>query len=48
MEKKSYQAPELKLLGTVRELTALVSPPTECSALEDFSTADAVCEHQIP
>ena len=48
MEKTSYETPELRILGSVRELTALTSPPTECSALEDFSSQDAICEHQIP
>lgn len=45
MEKKPYETPELKTLGSVRELTALTSPPTNCSALEpDFSAEDALCE----
>ena len=49
MEKKSYETPVLQLLGSVLDLTAVSSPPTNCSAIEpDFSTQDAVCEPEIP
>jgi hypothetical protein len=45
MEKKNYEPPQLKVLGTVRELTELTSDPTNCSALpSDFSTEDGICE----
>ena len=44
MEKKLYQTPQLHCLGSVQELTALISPPTNCSAVEDFSSEDAICE----
>ena len=47
MEKKTYETPQLEYLGSVRDLTALTSPPTNCSALEDFST-DRFCEPEIP
>ena len=43
MEKKVYDTPELQVLGSVQELTAATSPPTNCSALEDFATEDAIC-----
>lgn len=43
MEKKPYETPQLLSLGSVRELTALTQPPTECSAIEDFAS-DAFCE----
>jgi hypothetical protein len=49
MEKKTYQTPQLECLGSVRELTQLVRPPTNCSALPtDFSSEDALCEPEIP
>ncbi len=45
MEKKIYETPQLQFLGSVEELTAATSPPTNCSALEgDFGTEDALCE----
>lgn len=44
MEKKPYATPQLHCIGSVRELTALVSPPTNCSALDDYSTEDTLCE----
>lgn len=48
MEKKIYETPQLQVLGSVRELTALTSPPTNCSALEDAATVDQLCEIQNP
>lgn len=48
-EKKAYETPQLLCLGSVRELTTLVGPPTECSALEsDLGTVDAVCYIEDP
>jgi hypothetical protein len=45
MEKKIYEPPQLQRLGSVQELTAGTSPPTNCSAFEsDFGTEDAICE----
>lgn len=49
MEKRPYETPQLVCIGTVRELTALVRPPTNCSALpQDFSSEDALCEPELP
>jgi hypothetical protein len=44
MEKKPYETPQLSWLGSVQDLTAIVSPPTNCSALDDSSSGDAICE----
>ena len=45
MEKKIYETPQLLCLGSVRELTALTAPPTNCSAVrDDFWTVDEICE----
>lgn len=46
-EKKTYRSPRLDRLGSVRELTALVSVPP-CSAIEDFSSQDNLCEPPPP
>jgi hypothetical protein len=49
MDKKTYETPQLECLGSVRELTQLVRPPTNCSALPtDFSSEDAFCEPELP
>lgn len=48
MEKKNYETPELRCLGTVRELTAATAPPVCGSALEDFASQDAICVIQEP
>ena len=46
--KQVYVSPRLDRLGSVQELTALVRPPSECSALpSDQSSEDGVCEIPI-
>lgn len=48
MEKKTYETPQLQVLGSVRELTAQPDFATNCSALEDQGTQDNLCEIQNP
>lgn len=43
MDKKNYESPTLNCLGSVRDLTALVAPPCEGSALEPEDFQDAIC-----
>ncbi|HET6617372.1 MAG TPA: hypothetical protein VFH69_06145 [Gemmatimonadota bacterium] len=44
MEKKIYETPQLEFLGSVKALTSLVGPPTNCSVVADQSSEDALCE----
>ena len=46
MEKKIYETPQLQVLGSVQELTALTAcPPTNGSVVrDDFGTVDEICE----
>ena len=49
MEKKIYETPQLELLGSVKELTAVNGLPTNGSVCEDFVTVvDNVCEITPP
>ncbi|HUF89293.1 MAG TPA: lasso RiPP family leader peptide-containing protein [Gemmatimonadota bacterium] len=42
MEKQPYETPRLECIGSVRELTALTSPPCNGSVEFDLA-ADAIC-----
>ena len=49
IERKPYDTPHLDRLGSVQELTALVRPPSDCSALpSDQSTEDFLCDIPVP
>lgn len=42
MDRKAYEKPQLEILGTVRELTALVADT--CGSIDIDFSSDAVCE----
>ncbi|HET6363110.1 MAG TPA: hypothetical protein VFH11_13800 [Gemmatimonadota bacterium] len=48
METKTYETPKVEYLGSVKELTAATSPPTNCSALPTDFASDALCEPELP
>jgi hypothetical protein len=45
MEKKIYETPQLKCLGSVRELTALTTP---CNGSIETDLGDALCQLEDP
>jgi hypothetical protein len=47
MEKRLYETPQLNSLGSVQELTALVSPPV-CGSAEDSTSEDRLCVIEHP